>query len=85
MFWQIGKLGKNYREWIHSPIDQDLRFFETDFLESLTQCQWYVVPIVWIPIMALFVYLSYSNFTELGAETWMPSLMGGRPIAKSID
>jgi len=77
MVWQIGKLGKHYQKWIHTPDDVDLRFFETDWIESLTMCQWYVIPTVWLPIMLYFLYLSASEFFESGPEVMMPFLFGG--------
>lgn len=77
MVWQIGKLGKNYQAWIHSPIDHDLRFFESDWIESLTKCQWYIIPIYWTPLLFAFLYYSITNFLTFGPQVWMPWLFGG--------
>lgn len=77
MFWQVWKLGKYYQSWIHTPQDQDLRFFESDILESFTHCQWYMVPMVWVPLMFTFLYFSITNFIDAGSEIFMPSMFGG--------
>lgn len=82
MFWEIGKLGRSYLDWIFTPEDKDLRFFASDFLESLTVCQWYIIPLVWLPIIGLFLHKSYSNFVlSDGRETWMPGVAGGIGIS----
>lgn len=71
MFLEIGKLGKFYMNWIFTPEDKDLRFFQSDIVEYLTTCQWYIIPIVWLPIITFFLCLSYGNFMEIGGhETW---------------
>lgn len=78
MFWEIGKLGKSYIDWIFTPEDKDLRFFASDFLENLTVCQWYIIPLFWFPIISLVLYRSHSNFVVSGGyEVWMPGLAGG--------
>src|SRR6218665_1029081 len=79
MFWEIGKLGKSYMDWIFTPEDKDLRFFGSDFLESLTQCQWYIIPIFWLPVIFFHLHLSFSNFMGSGGyETWLSQVAGGR-------
>lgn len=78
MFWEIGKLGKSYIDWIFTPEDKDLRFFASDFLENLTVCQWYIIPLFWFPIISLVLYKSHSNFVVSGGhEVLMPGLAGG--------
>lgn len=82
LFWEIGKLGKSYMDWIFTPEDKDLRFFASDFLENLTVCQWHIIPLVWFPIISFFLYKSHSNFTSSGGyETWMPVLAGGISVS----
>lgn len=79
LFWEIGKLGKSYIDWVFTPEDKDLRFFASDFLENLTTCQWYIIPIFWLPIIAFFLHMSFSNFVASdGHETWLPQVAGGR-------
>lgn len=38
------------------------RLFDSDFLESLTRTVWYVVPLVWLPVVALFSFFALSEF-----------------------
>ncbi|KAK5966475.1 hypothetical protein GCK32_000259, partial [Trichostrongylus colubriformis] len=51
---KVGSLGANYWTWIHQPYEGTLRLFNSDFLESLTRTAWWVVPLVWLPIVAIF-------------------------------
>lgn len=82
MFWEIGKLGKFYIDWIFTPEDKDLRFFSSDFLESFTVCQWYIIPLFWLPFISIVLYKSHSNFVFSGGhEVWMPGLAGGISIS----
>ena len=51
--FQIGHLGEHYNEFIHTPqvLDEPARFFESGFLEFFSRTPWYVVPIVWVPVV----------------------------------
>ncbi|XP_073233414.1 fatty acid 2-hydroxylase-like isoform X2 [Porites lutea] len=60
---QVGKLGPNYLNWVHSPVDRPLRLFESDFVEFFSTTPWYVVPIIWIPTMLYMCYLSIQDLT----------------------
>ncbi|KAG0604244.1 hypothetical protein M758_10G156100 [Ceratodon purpureus] len=53
LVFQVGHLGDCYQEWVHQPIVQkeSPRFFGNDFLESLTKTIWWVVPVIWIPVV----------------------------------
>jgi dihydroceramide fatty acyl 2-hydroxylase len=59
--FQVGHLGEQYNEFIHTPqvLDEPARFFDSDFLEMFSRTPWYVVPIVWVPVViAMLVYAS---------------------------
>ncbi|EYC11019.1 hypothetical protein Y032_0053g2431 [Ancylostoma ceylanicum] len=58
---RVGNLGYNYWMWIHQPYEGTLRLFDSDFLESLTRTSWWVVPAVWLPIVALFSIFAMSD------------------------
>uniref|UniRef100_A0A0N4Z0C4 Cytochrome b5 heme-binding domain-containing protein n=1 Tax=Parastrongyloides trichosuri TaxID=131310 RepID=A0A0N4Z0C4_PARTI len=60
----IGKLGENYIQWIHEPYDGTLRLFESDFLERLTRTPWYIVPLVWMPVVLIFGIQGLMLMTE---------------------
>ncbi|EKX51199.1 hypothetical protein GUITHDRAFT_151008 [Guillardia theta CCMP2712] len=67
---QIGHLGNNYNDFIHRPqvLDEPARFFESDFLEIFSRTPWYVVPLVWLPVITGMVLLSLKmGLTPLGA------------------
>jgi len=55
MDWDLGQLfrvGKieNYEDWVTTPVHRPLRIFDSNVLESMTHCPWYVVPAVWVPV-----------------------------------
>ncbi|KAF2905320.1 hypothetical protein ILUMI_00847 [Ignelater luminosus] len=67
MLNQVAGLGSRYNEWVTCPVDRKLRLFGNPILESLTITPWYVVPIVWIPIVTYLIYcgsLQYSEVTK---------------------
>uniref|UniRef100_A0A8B9TRI0 Fatty acid 2-hydroxylase n=1 Tax=Anas platyrhynchos TaxID=8839 RepID=A0A8B9TRI0_ANAPL len=62
LLWQVGYLGEKYDEWVHQPVDRPIRLFHSDFLESLSKTAWYVVFLVWTPVV---LYLSWVSYTAL--------------------
>lgn len=77
MLSQVADLGEKYNEWVIMPVDRKLRLFESPFLESLTITPWYIVPIVWIPIIAYFIYVGINRYVELTKDIspTVPSLV----------
>jgi len=51
LLFRVHKL-KNYNEWIDKTVHRPLRLFDSEFMEKLTVCKWYVVPTVWLPVVA---------------------------------
>uniref|UniRef100_K1R503 Fatty acid 2-hydroxylase n=1 Tax=Magallana gigas TaxID=29159 RepID=K1R503_MAGGI len=64
LLFQVPKLGDRYFEWVHRPIDGHLRLMKSDICESFSQCPWYMVPIVWIPVVMLLLYTSYTSLRD---------------------
>uniref|UniRef100_H9GBR7 Fatty acid 2-hydroxylase n=1 Tax=Anolis carolinensis TaxID=28377 RepID=H9GBR7_ANOCA len=62
LLWQVGHLGEKYDEWVHQPVNRPIRLFHSDFIESLSKTAWYMVCIVWIPLV---LYLTWSCYTSL--------------------
>ncbi|RAL50214.1 hypothetical protein DM860_007888 [Cuscuta australis] len=60
LVFQVGHLGEAYEEWVHQPIAsrEGPRFFESDFWEFLTRTVWWVIPVVWLPVVCWFVSIS---------------------------
>lgn len=61
LVWQMWKLSKaEYLPWVHDPFSyvgtaqRDARLFGWGVLEPLTKTSWWVVPLVWLPLAALF-------------------------------
>ncbi|NWX92189.1 FA2H hydroxylase, partial [Nothoprocta pentlandii] len=62
LLWQVGHLGEKYDEWVHQPVDRPIRLFHSDFVEALSKTAWYVVFLVWTPVV---LYLSWVSYTAL--------------------
>ncbi|XP_036391685.1 fatty acid 2-hydroxylase-like [Megalops cyprinoides] len=60
--WQVGHLGERYDAWVHQPVDRPIRLFHSPLAEASTKTAWYMVPIVWLPLV---FYLSWSCCTTL--------------------
>lgn len=60
LVFQVGYLGEAYSEWVHQPIvsKEGPRFFANDFCELFTRTVWWVVPLVWLPVVCWFVSMS---------------------------
>ncbi|KMZ57746.1 Fatty acid 2-hydroxylase [Zostera marina] len=60
LFSQVGHLGEAYQEWVHQPIvsKEGPRFFRSDVIEFLTRTIWWVVPVVWLPVICYFTMKS---------------------------
>ncbi|KAJ7015353.1 dihydroceramide fatty acyl 2-hydroxylase FAH1 isoform X1 [Populus alba x Populus x berolinensis] len=60
LVFQVGHLGETYEEWVHQPIvsREGPRFFENDFVESLTRTVWWAIPSIWLPVVCYCVLKS---------------------------
>ncbi|KAL5577797.1 hypothetical protein UlMin_019496 [Ulmus minor] len=60
LVFQVGHLGEAYQEWVHQPIatKEGPRFFESDFWEFLTLTVWWVVPLIWLPVISWSISMS---------------------------
>ncbi|XP_040971677.1 dihydroceramide fatty acyl 2-hydroxylase FAH1 isoform X2 [Gossypium hirsutum] len=58
--FQVGHLGEAYEKWVHQPIvtKDGPRFFANDFCELLTRTKWWVIPLVWLPVVCWLVCIS---------------------------
>ncbi|GLU17517.1 hypothetical protein SLE2022_338800 [Rubroshorea leprosula] len=58
--FQVGHLGEAYDKWVHQPIisKEGPRFFCNDFCELLTCTKWWVIPLVWLPVVCWYVSIS---------------------------
>ncbi|ELU11413.1 hypothetical protein CAPTEDRAFT_171473 [Capitella teleta] len=77
LYWQVGHLGDNYMEWVHSPVDRQIKLFRSEFAEFFSTAPWWVVPIVWLPVMCMYITLSFLNYSNGAGEVWMPNFYGG--------
>ncbi|KAH7836736.1 hypothetical protein Vadar_004950 [Vaccinium darrowii] len=60
LVFQVGHLGEDYQEWVHQPIasKEGPRFFESDFWEFLTKNEWWVIPLIWLPVVCWNISVS---------------------------
>lgn len=70
MVAQVGKLGSEYMKWVHSPVNKPLRLFGPDFVEFFSKTPWYVVPMIWLPVV---IYISFVGASQLARE--LPSFL----------
>ncbi|KYO27526.1 fatty acid 2-hydroxylase isoform X2 [Alligator mississippiensis] len=63
LLWQVGHLGEKYDEWVHQPVDRPIRLFHSDIIESFSKTAWYIVIVVWMPVV---LYVSWLCYTSLG-------------------
>ncbi|KAJ7237322.1 hypothetical protein O6H91_Y445600 [Diphasiastrum complanatum] len=81
LVFQVGKLGDRYQEWVHDPIlcKESPRFFESNVAELLTTTKWWIIPLIFVPIIylmerkALQAGNGFSNmlyYMSLGTVAW---------------
>ncbi|KAI6229026.1 Fatty acid 2-hydroxylase [Aphelenchoides fujianensis] len=76
VLWKVGNLKSRYWTWIHQPYEGSLRLFGSNFLEGLTRTKWWVIPMVWMPLVAFFAISGLHSFVNaLGKffhSNWSP-------------
>ncbi|XP_059622480.1 uncharacterized protein LOC132265729 [Phlebotomus argentipes] len=65
---QIGKLGRDYVEWVNKPVDRPLRLFGPWYLEMCTKTPWFIVPTFWIPVIIYLVIKGSQHVTIIDTE-----------------
>lgn len=70
VLWQVGYLGAEYHDWIDEPVDKPLRLFHSDFCEYFSKTKWYAVPLVWFPVMSMFLWSGYKDLSALVSSDW---------------
>jgi len=64
ILWQVGYLGAAYHDWIDQPVDKPLRLFYSDFCEFFSKTKWYIIPMVWLPVVFFFFSLGYKDLFQ---------------------
>ncbi|KAL6779100.1 hypothetical protein ACKKBF_B18755 [Auxenochlorella protothecoides x Auxenochlorella symbiontica] len=68
----------SYHAWVHSPVPGQPRFFASDALECLTKVQWWLVPLLWIPVACAWLAVAVRDwglptsacYAAAGALSW---------------
>ncbi|BBN00675.1 4-hydroxysphinganine ceramide fatty acyl 2-hydroxylase [Marchantia polymorpha subsp. ruderalis] len=57
---QVGYLGEDYHDWVHQAIvtKETPFFFGNKFLEFNTRTVWWVVPLIWLPVICWLEYMA---------------------------
>jgi sterol desaturase/sphingolipid hydroxylase (fatty acid hydroxylase superfamily) len=65
---QVPSLGEGYEAWVHRSLkrDRSLRIFRNGVLESFTHISWWMVLVVWVPLLAGLLYAA----TEVLGLSW---------------
>eukprot|EP00048_Salpingoeca_helianthica_P024799 m.35410 g.35410 ORF g.35410 m.35410 type:complete len:256 (-) comp9595_c0_seq1:44-811(-) len=59
LIMQVWKLGEHYEQWVSKySLEKSYRLFDSDFLEPFSKTPWYLIPIVWLPIIAILSLMS---------------------------
>ncbi|XP_013192863.1 uncharacterized protein LOC106136766 [Amyelois transitella] len=58
---QLDAIAPDYDTWVNSPVYRKCRLFESPILESMTFTPWFLVPMVWLPII---LYLGVTQFRQ---------------------
>ena len=66
---QVEELGDRYYEWAHQQVDRPIRLFHSDLAEWMTRAYWWMVPLVWCPVILYMVRLSYCHLAAQ-SELW---------------
>lgn len=57
---QVRAMGDRYDAWVHRSVKPEgsLRLFESDALEVLTHVPWWLIPLVWLPVVGALLVLA---------------------------
>ncbi|XP_015882076.2 dihydroceramide fatty acyl 2-hydroxylase FAH2 [Ziziphus jujuba] len=77
LVFQVGHLGEDYNEWVHQPIisKEGPRLFTNDFCEFFTRTVWWVIPLIWLPVIGWLVSISARRGLTSHQVTY--ALLGG--------
>ena len=61
LLFQVGKLKDKYQDWVHRPEHGKPRFFQSEICENLSKTNWYIIPLVWVPVVIFLSRLSHQR------------------------
>ncbi|RYY33615.1 hypothetical protein EON62_04070, partial [archaeon] len=69
-----------YLAWVHDPYsfgkDRDARLFQWSFLEPLSKTMWWMIPLVWLPVIA-YMWQDFLAAPYWSATNGAAVLLGG--------
>jgi len=69
MFWQVGALKEKYNDWLEIPTDRPLRLFKHDFAEYFSNTNWFIIPLIWLPVSCYLALRCHSGGVSLPATS----------------
>ena len=90
MVAQVGKLGAEYMKWVHSPVDRPLRLFGPPIVEFFSKTPWYIVPMLWLPIVLYLALVGLINLpqnltaTHVFAGTFLTTIYGALLVFSAL-
>ena len=87
LFWQLWTMDiskEDYMRLVHTPhhAKESVRFFASDFLEVLSRTVWWVIPIIWLPVIGLLI--KYSS-QHIGIMPALAAASGGVFLWSAIE
>jgi len=75
---QIAGTGDDYWAWVHRSVKPkgSLRIFPSDLLELLSHVPWWLVPIVWVPAVAVLAVLAVGPLGVPAFRVLLLALVG---------
>ncbi|KAL9266564.1 Dihydroceramide fatty acyl 2-hydroxylase FAH1-like protein [Drosera capensis] len=63
LVFQVGHLGEAYDDWVHQPIVSKTgpRYFANDYAELMTCTKWWMIPLIWLPVVYWFISLAIQR------------------------
>ena len=67
LVFQVGHLGERYDAWVHKAVvsKEGPRLFKSDFMESLTNTYWWMIPTIWLPVVLYAEREALKNGTSV--------------------
>lgn len=84
LVWQIHQLSKaEYLPWVHTPFTfgpqtnmKQSRLFKWSFLEPLSYTKWWMIPMIWLPCIAL-AWLQYFKHADASLVNGLATFAAG--------
>lgn len=78
---QVGKLGLEYWDWVHKPNSRPhYRLFPWDFVEKFSSTPWWLIPLVWVPVILFFFWRATRGSQGLDGHGLAATVLSGAGV-----